>query len=113
MSAQPLKRRITLTGRFIAKWIVVILAVVLLTAAAGHRLTLGTTEYAYSPLIYIEIISLLVLVLLIPCYFIASLFFALARNWYDCRITLVNWLIGGAVGYLALITDAPTLIYMT
>jgi hypothetical protein len=101
------------TGDFILRWIVAILALILLMAAFFHGLALGTPQYPYSPLIYIEVALAFVLIFLIPAYIVSALVTAYKRNWVSLRGLLANLFLGILFVYGALMSDAPTLINMT
>ena len=101
------------TGDFLLKWILAILGLILLIAAFMHGLGHGTPEYPYSPLIYVEIALMFVMIFLIPAYVISAFISALKRNWSGLGVITINIVFGVIFLYGALISDAPTLIHMT
>ena len=104
---------IMIIGDFIVRWIVVILAFILLIAAFIHGLALGTPQYPYSPLIYVEVAMMFVLIFLIPAYVISALVTAFKRNWGGLQVLLINLSLGIIFVYGAMMSDHPTLINMT
>lgn len=100
-------------GDFILKWIVAILGLILLIAAFIHGLGVGTPEYPYSALIYVEVALVFVLVFLIPAYIVSAIVTLSKRNWRNLRVLFINICFGSIFLYGALVSDAPTLIHMT
>jgi len=113
MARSKTTKFIVTTGDFLLEWILAILGLILLIAAFMHGLAHGTPEYPYSPLSYVEIAVVFILIFLIPAYVISAVISAIKRNWSGVRVIMVNLCFGMAFLYGALISDAPTLIHMT
>lgn len=100
-------------GDFILKWVVAILGLILLIAAFIHGLDVGTPEYPYSTLIYVEVALVFVLMFLIPAYIVSAFVTVFKRNWSSMWVLLINISFGTIFLYGAMVSDAPTLINMT
>ena len=113
MARVKIKNIIIKTGDFILKWIEAILALILLIAAFFHGMTIGTPQYHYSSLIYVEVALTFIMIFLIPAYIVSAIVTAFKRNWSGLRVLVVNLFFGVIFVYGAMMSDAPTLINMT
>jgi len=70
-----------------------VVSVIFVAAAALHRLGFEGEGYVNSPLIYIEIGLLLLLILSLPIIFITSVVFVITRGWKAAFLVALNIII--------------------
>jgi len=103
-------------GRFIRRWALSICGVVLLIAAAAHRLQLDMAApepYRSSPLIPIEFILVVVVCVGLLVHLVRSIYLTARKRWRDLGFLAIDGVVGGICLIAAMQIDAPTLVHMT
>jgi hypothetical protein len=95
-----------------------ILGLVLISAAAAHRLQLAGAQdlkaYTTSPLIYIELILMvLLLILLVVPSPIYAIYLIVKKQWRDLGVLAINCVLGTISLVAAMAIDSSTLIFAT
>lgn len=103
-------------SRFVLKWSLSMCGVALVCASAVHRAQLDTAHtqsYTTSPWVAIEMILLITVLALLILQAIRAVYLIVKRRWRALGLLVIDGILGVVCMVLAMLIDAPTLVYMT
>jgi nitric oxide reductase large subunit len=94
-------------------WLPCAVSLVFVCAAGVHKLQMGTENYVGSPLIAVEMLSLLLLSLLLMAQVVFAVVLAVQRRWMRLLVVGINVAVSIGAILAGMVIDAPTVVFMT
>jgi len=108
-----MKDRITTLIRFLCTWALSLCGGVLVITAILHHLQSNSSGYATSPLIGVEMNSILFILLLLLAQLPLAVFRCFKKQWRRIGVIGINSVVGITALIAAMIIDSATILYIT